>query len=333
MELYTKMGHQISVTAAVIIKENKVFVARRKAGKHLAGYWEFPGGKLEEGETPEYCLERELKEELNITTRIGAYVGESLYDYGRKIVRLMAYQVKHLSGDFELIDHDEMRWLAFDELDSVEWAPADIPLVEQYRAMAQTNAYYQDNAQVYCDETIAFNTDELYGPFVDLLPQGAHILDFGCGSGRDSKAFLARGYNVTAVDGNAEVAAYAERAIGHPVAVTTFQELSYTNKFDGVWASASLLHCPRAQINDVLSRIVLALKSDGIAYLSFKWGEDESFDDRGRYFNNYTLVSLQALIDEIPNFSVIDLWTETKPLRDGEQQWVSILLKKVDNTL
>lgn len=300
---------------------------------HLSGYWEFPCEKPKFGKTPEYFLVSHLKQKFNITTRVGAYFGDSIYDHAGKIVRLMAYQVEYLSGDIELIDHDAMRWLAFDELDSVEWAPADIPLVEQYRAMAQTNAYYQGNAQVYCDDTIAFNTDELYGPFVDLLPQGAHILDLGCGSGRDSKAFLDRGYNVTAVDGNAEVAAYAERAIGHPVAVTTFQELSYTNKFDGVWASASLLHCPRAQINDVLSRIVLALKSDGIAYLSFKWGENESFDDRGRYFNNYTLVSLQALIDEIPNFSVIDLWTETKPLRDGEQQWVNILLKKVDNAL
>jgi mutator protein MutT len=134
------MKKQIDVTAAIIVKDNKVFAARRKTGAHLAGFWEFPGGKLEAGETPEQCLARELKEELSITTRVGAFVGESVYDYGAKIVRLMAYQVEHLSGDFELIDHDELRWLDLDDLNSVEWAPADIPLVEQYKKLVAASS-------------------------------------------------------------------------------------------------------------------------------------------------------------------------------------------------
>jgi len=133
---------QIDVTAAIIVNDGKVFAARRKPGIHLAGFWEFPGGKLEEGETPEQCLARELQEEFTITTRVGAFVGESVFDYGTKVVRLMAYQVKHISGDFELIDHDEMRWLAFDELDNVEWAPADIPLVEQYKKVISSSGTY-----------------------------------------------------------------------------------------------------------------------------------------------------------------------------------------------
>ena len=126
------MKKRIDVIAAIIVKNGKIFVARRKAGVHLAGFWEFPGGKLELGETPQQCLARELKEEFTITARIGVFVGESIHDYGTKIVRLMAYQVEHQAGDFELIDHDEMCWLSLDELNSVEWAPADIPLVKQY---------------------------------------------------------------------------------------------------------------------------------------------------------------------------------------------------------
>tara|TARA_R110002049_G_scaffold114812_8_gene266167 strand:+ start:9008 stop:9985 length:978 start_codon:yes stop_codon:yes gene_type:complete len=323
------MKKPIDVTAAIIVKDNRVFAARRKAGMHLAGFWEFPGGKLEVGETPEQCLARELQEELQITTRVGAFVGVSVFDYGSKVVRLLAYQVEHLDGEFELIDHDAMCWLDLDELDSVEWAPADIPLVEQYKAMAVTEAYYTANAQAYCAETRAFDVGDLYRPFLDQLTVDAHILELGCGSGRDSKAFMEMGYTVTPVDGNAEVAACAERYLGRPVAVTTFQTLDYHKAFDGVWASASLLHCPRPQLPDVLTRISLALKDGGIAYLSFKWGDADSVDDRGRHFTNLTEDSLTGLIGDLTAFTVIKIWTETKPLRDGEQQWVYALLRKV----
>ena len=322
------MKKEIKVSAAIIVKDGKVFAARRKPSIHLAGFWEFPGGKLEAGETPEQCLARELKEEFTITTRVGVFVGESVFDYGTKIVRLMAYEVEHLAGDFKLIDHDELRWLGLDDLNSVEWAPADIPLVEQYLAMANTDDFYKSNAQAYCDETIAFDMGELYQPFLKHLSYGAHILDLGCGSGRDSKEFLAQGYSVTAVDGSAEVAACATKILGKRVGVITFQELSYRDSFDGVWACASLLHCPRQQIQSVMNRINLALTPGGVAYLSFKWGDDETVDDRGRYFNNYTLNSLQALIDTVTGFSVINIWSETKFLRGNEQQWANALIKK-----
>ena len=70
---------------------------------------------------------------------MGAYIGESVYDYGEKIVRLLGYEVQHTAGDFELVDHDELRWLEVDQLADVEWAPADIPLVDQYKAIAATD--------------------------------------------------------------------------------------------------------------------------------------------------------------------------------------------------
>ena len=125
----------INVTAAVIVKDGKVLAARRGPGKHLEGYWEFPGGKLEENETPEGCLERELTEEFSISSRIGAYIGDSVYDYGEKIIHLLGYEVEHIVGDFKLVDHDELRWLSVDELGVVEWAPADIPIVELCSAL------------------------------------------------------------------------------------------------------------------------------------------------------------------------------------------------------
>ena len=133
------MKDVVDVTAAVIVKDGKVLAARRAPGKHLEGYWEFPGGKLEPSETPESCLERELSEEFDIQSAVGVFMAESLYDYGTKVVRLLAFEVEHISGEFNLTDHDEIRWLAADELFSVDWAPADIPLVEYYLTRKSSN--------------------------------------------------------------------------------------------------------------------------------------------------------------------------------------------------
>ena len=319
----------VEVTAAVIVKDGKVLAARRGSGKHLEGYWEFPGGKLENDETPEECLERELTEEFSISSRVGAYIGESVYDYGEKVVRLLAYEVEHTAGSFELVDHDEVRWLEIDQLGDVEWAPADIPLVEDYEARARAIGYYLTNAIEYCEETSQFEVGHLYPPFLKHLTPGAHILDLGCGSGRDSKAFREMGFEVTSVDGVAEIASWASKFMGHPVAVKSFQQIDYREEFDGVWASASLLHCPRAQIHDVMSRIAKALKPDGLAYLSFKWGEDDTVDELGRHFTNYTTRTLRGVIEKLELFSVLDLWSESVVLRGSEQKWTNALLRRV----
>ena len=118
------------MTAAVIPKEDRVMLAKRPPGGMLGGMWEFPGGKLEPGESPEICLARELAEEFGIEAQVGKYLGESTYDYGENIIKLMAYQVTHVSGEFQLNDHDEIGWLAKADIYDVSWAPADIPLID-----------------------------------------------------------------------------------------------------------------------------------------------------------------------------------------------------------
>lgn len=121
----------IDVTAAIIQRKGQILTARRKPGVHMGGYWEFPGGKIESGESPEQCLRRELKEELNIDSKIASFFGESCYDYGTKEIRLLCYFVNYLGGTFTLSDHDTIRWLPAHRLLSLKWAPADIPLVEK----------------------------------------------------------------------------------------------------------------------------------------------------------------------------------------------------------
>ena len=125
------MSESIDVTAAILRDGDRVFVARRAIGKHLEGLWEFPGGKVESGESNEQCLARELHEEFGIDVAVGSFFGESIFDYGDKVIRLLAYEASYAGGTFRLNDHDEMRWVSPSELSDFKWAPADVPFVEK----------------------------------------------------------------------------------------------------------------------------------------------------------------------------------------------------------
>ena len=121
----------IDVTAAIIEKDNKVLIAKRKKGKHLEHKWEFPGGKIEPHESPEECLARELEEEFGIIAEIADFVAESIFNYGDIKIRLLGYRAKYISGTFRLNAHDEIRWISADEFSKFDFAQADLPLIEK----------------------------------------------------------------------------------------------------------------------------------------------------------------------------------------------------------
>ena len=123
------------VAAGIIEKDNRFLIALRKQGKHLEGFWEFPGGKIEKNETPEECLIRELKEEFNITVRVKEYVGESKFQYSSIVISLRGFIGELSSGEFELIDHDEIQWVDFISVKKFKLAPADIPLLQLYQVL------------------------------------------------------------------------------------------------------------------------------------------------------------------------------------------------------
>lgn len=120
----------INVVAAAIERDGKIFCAQRPEGKSLGGFWEFPGGKLEIGESPEQALVREIKEELNSEIEIISYINEASYDYDFGTVVMKTYHAKLISGNLELLEHQNSTWLAPDELDTLNWAPVDHPAVE-----------------------------------------------------------------------------------------------------------------------------------------------------------------------------------------------------------
>ncbi len=121
----------INVTAAIIEKGDKFLIAKRKKGKHLEGKWEFPGGKIEEQETPEICLARELQEEFGIIAEIADFVAESPFNYGDRKIRLLGYRAKYVSGEFKLNAHDEIRWISASEFSKFDFAEADRPLIKR----------------------------------------------------------------------------------------------------------------------------------------------------------------------------------------------------------
>ena len=322
------LARPIVVAAAIIVKEGLVFAARRGPGKHLAGMWEFPGGKLEDGESPEHCLQRELYEEFGIETRVGPLVGKNTHDYGSKLVQLLAFHVEHIRGDFELRDHDELAWLDPEHLLTIDWAPADVPLAEQYLATFHTQTFYSGQAPEYCEESSQFETATELDRFLELIPPKGRILDAGCGSGRDAKAFTALGHRVTAFDCNADVADWASAYTGLSVQVRSFTEVDEKETYDGVWASASLLHVPIPLLDEALKRLSSSLKRGGVIYMSFKEGDGATTDARDRTFTNLSISGLTEQIGSIEELELIDVWSSESQLRGHPQRWTNAFARK-----
>jgi 8-oxo-dGTP diphosphatase len=121
----------ILVTAAILIKDNSVLIAKRKSSDSLPNKWEFPGGKIEDNETAEQCLIRELKEEFGINIKITSYFGDSIYQYPEFKIKLIAFHCKWLDGQIVSSAHDEYKWVRIEKLDKYDFADADIPLVKK----------------------------------------------------------------------------------------------------------------------------------------------------------------------------------------------------------
>jgi len=130
------------VTAAIIIKDNKVLIAQRAPAENLAGKWEFPGGKTELGETPQECLRREIREELEVDIEVLDFFGESIYAYHSGTIKLMAFWCKWISGEFTLNVHSNLAWVNRQELDLYDFAPADIPLVDKLKRSHELEVWH-----------------------------------------------------------------------------------------------------------------------------------------------------------------------------------------------
>ena len=193
----------------------------------------------------------------------------------------------------------------------------------------KTIDYYNENAKDFVKGTISVDFTKVQHKFIDKLKKGGYILDFGCGSGRDTKYFIDNGFKVDAIDGSEELCKLASEYTGINVKHMYFQHLSDIDKYDGIWACSSILHLKYEELVRVIEKMSVALKQNGIIYTSFKYGDFEG-ERNGRYFIDMTETSFKKLIKNIKDLKIEEYWitSDVRPGR-GEEKWLNLILRKI----
>ena len=191
----------------------------------------------------------------------------------------------------------------------------------------KTIDYYNANVDSFFVSTVEADVSELRTRFLKYISTGGVILDFGCGSGRDTKAFLDLGYNVDAIDGSKELCQKASEYTGVDVRNIFFEDIDETDKYDGIWACSSILHLDKEHLKPVFCKMVKALKPEGVIYTSFKYGEFEG-ERNGRFFTDFTEESFDSFLNKIEGLSLEESWitSDVRPGR-GEEKWLNLILK------
>ena len=192
----------------------------------------------------------------------------------------------------------------------------------------KTLYYYNQNAESFIQGTVSVDFKETQDKFLQSLT-GKTILDFGCGSGRDTKYFIESGYAVTAIDGSEELCKSASAYTGIQVKHMLFQDLDEVDCYDGIWACSSILHLPKEELKIVSQKMSRALKQNGIIYTSFKYGNFEG-ERNGRYFTDFTLDEFKDFISDVKDIAIEEYWItgDVRPGREDEK-WLNLILRKI----
>ena len=195
-------------------------------------------------------------------------------------------------------------------------------------SIGKTLNYYNKNADLFKNDTVNVKFEENQNILLKYLKIGDSILDLGCGAGRDAKIFIDKGYTVTAIDGSEELCKIASYYIGQNIICKKFNDLDYKNKFEGIWACASLLHIEYSRLEEVFKKIVDAMKVKGHFYASFKYGKFEGYRSE-RYFTDFTEDKFNEFIKKLSNIKVLE-YKVTADARIGREneKWLNIIMEK-----
>ena len=190
--------------------------------------------------------------------------------------------------------------------------------------------YYDKNADQFIDRTVDLDFSPLTEPFLDLVGDKGRLLDLGCGSGRDAKYFLAKGYDVYAVDGSKAMVDHVKEFLGDRIFLSTFEDFKTDMTFDGIWASASLLHVAPENMIEIISKFRNMLTTNGIFFMSFK-NREAHFEKDGRHFTCYDEKRLIEMLFQVDGLKVVSVF-ETEDFRVGKdgELWVNCFCERVD---
>ncbi len=194
--------------------------------------------------------------------------------------------------------------------------------------MSDTTRYYEDNSMVFFEETVCADVTPLYERFLKYVPEGGKILDFGCGSGRDVKAFRERGYVAEGADRSEELCKLASEYTGVKIKQMDFTQLNAVAEYDAVWACASLLHVPCEELPKIIELMRRALKPSGVMYMSYKYGDYEG-DRDGRFFNDMTEEKFAGVFAGIDGLSLVEEWYSEDVRRGKDVKWYNVILRRV----
>lgn len=192
--------------------------------------------------------------------------------------------------------------------------------------------YYNRNAKVYSEQTLIGKLQENYDKFLKHVQKNAYILDFGCGSGGDSKYFLDNGYKVKAIDGSVEMCKLASKYINQEVNCMKFEELNHIDIYDGIWACSSILHVEKDKLLYILTKMINALKVNGIIYTSFKIGTGYEIKE-GKYYNYLTKNEMIETLNKISKTIKLIDYFETLPSTKRNAKntiWGNFIIKKFE---
>ncbi|MDH0827526.1 class I SAM-dependent methyltransferase [Acinetobacter johnsonii] len=191
----------------------------------------------------------------------------------------------------------------------------------------KTIDYYNQYADEFTQATLNVDMESLYQPFLAELPEHAHILDVGCGSGRDTLAFRNKGHEVDAIDYSDELVKRANQLTDVQVKLKSFYEIDEYEIYNGVWACASLLHCERDRLAEVVGKLITALRLNGVLYMSFKYGDSDREKD-GRQFTDIDETQAKALLEQFDNVQEIQQWITVDQRPERQEKWLNLLWKK-----